>query len=232
MFLGLATIFSAFGAEYGPPLEGDMLIADSAGPSDTGIVGCSPMVLEDGKLLPDLPLFYNRMQPLNAWGSREMVDLIVESARHMRWLMPDASPITIGDISAQRGGSLHGHKSHRGGVDADIGLYTLGGKQNPHAFDRPGRGELDLEANWMLISTLLDSGQVDMILLDRGHIAQLRAYTVRAGLLTAEGADQIFVPEGHNAWSSVGVVVHVPGHQDHLHVRALCADGSKASSGN
>ncbi|GDX83107.1 hypothetical protein LBMAG42_49180 [Deltaproteobacteria bacterium] len=230
MLLLLTTILSAFAAEYGPPLEGDVMVAESAEPADTGVVGCSDLSLQDGSLLPDLPLFFNRMQPDHAWGTREMVDLIVESSRHMRWLLPDADPIAIGEISARKGGLLYGHKSHRGGVDADIGLYRSGGRQTPHMFERPAPGEFDLEANWMLISTFLDTGKVDMILLDRSHIARLRAYTLRAGLLTEEEADQIFVPEGKDSWGMVGVVRHVAGHEDHLHVRVLCSDGSKASA--
>ena len=206
------------------------MVAEASGPADTGVVGCSDQYLQDGTQLPDLPLFFNRTVPDHAWGSREMVEVIVDTSRHMRWLMPDADPITVGEISAKKGGVLYGHKSHRGGVDADIGIYKVGGHQNPHQFDAPGPGEFDVEANWMLMSTFLDSGKVDMILLDRGLIAKIRAYTLRAGLLTEEEAGQIFEVDNQDRWSGVGVVRHAPGHEDHMHVRVLCPDGSKASA--
>ncbi len=224
MLLPLVSIFSAFAAEYGPPMEGDVVVMSAAGQLDTGVVGCSDDSLQDGVLLPDLPLFFSRMQPNHAWGTHEMVDLIVDTSRHMQWLMPEADPIAIGEISAQRGGALYGHKSHRGGVDADIGIFHSGGKMPQNQFDDPG-GEFDVEANWTFISAMLDTGRVDMILLDHGHIARLRAYTLRAGLLTDEEADELFV--GDDAWGSSGVIRHAPGHRDHLHVRVLCADGSK-----
>lgn len=224
MLLPLVSIFSAFAAEYGPPMEGDVVVMSAAGQLDTGVVGCSDDSLQDGVLLPDLPLFFSRMRPNHAWGTHEMVDLIVDTSRHMQWLMPEADPIAIGEISAQRGGALYGHKSHRGGVDADIGIFHSGGKMPQNQFDDPG-GEFDVEANWTFISAMLDTGRVDMILLDHGHIARLRAYTLRAGLLTDEEADELFV--GDDAWGSSGVIRHAPGHRDHLHVRVLCADGSK-----
>ncbi len=224
MILPLLFILSAFAAEYGPTMEGDVAVLESGGPADTGVVGCTDDLLHDGVLLPDLPLFYARMQAPHAWGTREMVDLLVDSAAHMHWLMPEADPIAVGEISAPHGGALYGHKSHRGGVDADVGLFKTGGKQAQHQFDNPG-ADFDVEANWAFIATMIDSGRVDMILLDRAHISRLRAYALRAGLLTDEEADQVFV--GEDAWSKSGVIRHAPGHHDHLHVRVLCADGSK-----
>lgn len=225
----LTTIFSAFAAEYGPTIEGDFVVAESTEVSDTGAVGCSDQSLHDGIQLPDLPLFFTRSQPDHTWGSREMVELLVDTARHMRWLMPDASPITMGEISRQRGGELSGHKTHRGGIDADVGIYLTGARQQAGMFVDPGPSQFDVEANWALISAMLDTGRVDMILLDHAHIARLKAYVLRAGLLSEEEAAQIFVGEGKGSYRAVGVIRHAPAHRDHLHVRVLCPDGSRAS---
>jgi hypothetical protein len=207
-------------------------VTEFSGPADTGVVGCTDQRLHDGIELADLPLFYTLTQPNHSWGSREMVEVLVDTARHMRWLLPDADPITIGDISSRTGGPLSGHKSHRGGVDADIGIYLnmndRNGVQDPRQFLNPGPGGFDVEANWTLLSTLLDTGKIDMILLDRQHILRLRAYALQAGLLSDEEADQMFPGEGtRGSWENVGIVRHAPNHQDHLHVRVLCPDGSK-----
>ena len=225
----LITLFSAFAAEYGPTIEGDFVVAESTESADSGVVGCSDQVLHDGIQLPDLPLFFTRTLPDHAWGNREMIELLVDSARHMRWLMPDAAPITIGEISRQRGGELPGHKTHRGGIDADVGIYLSGGRQTPRMFANPGPGEFDLEANWALISAMLDTGRVDMILLDHAHIARLKAYTLAAGLLTEEEAAQVFLGDSRSNYRATGVIRHAPSHEDHLHVRVLCPDGSRAS---
>jgi penicillin-insensitive murein endopeptidase len=221
---------SAFAAEYGPTIEGDFVAAENSGPPDTGVVGCADQSLQDGVQLPDLPLFFTRSQPDHAWGTQEMVELLVDTARHMRWLMPDASPITMGEISRQRGGELSGHKTHRGGIDADVGIYLSGQRQAPGIFLNPGPGQFDVEANWALISAMLDTGRIDMLLLDRAHIARLKAYVLSAGLLSKEEASQVFVGEGRGSYQSTGVLRHAPNHQDHLHVRVLCPDGSRATA--
>lgn len=225
----LLAVLQAFAAEYGPTLEGDIVpsevVAEAA--MDTGVyASCADQWLDDGVQLPDLPLFYTRTTPRAAWGTPEMVDTIVEASRHMRWLMPEASPIVIGDISTEHGGFLPGHLSHRGGVDADVGIYSSGGKQVPGQFVNPGN-DFDVVANWALISALLDTGRIEFILLDQGHINRLRAYTLKAGLLTPEEAEDVF-PTGGRLWERTGYVRHAPSHQDHLHVRVTCTDGAQA----
>jgi penicillin-insensitive murein endopeptidase len=231
-------------------MEGDLILAQGPGEGgdygefggngDTGVVGCTDQRLQDGIELSQLPLFYTLTQPDHSWASAEMASAIVDASRHLRWLMPGADPLTIGDISARHGGFLNGHKSHRGGIDADVGIYhqipaagggLVSGWQDPRGFATPGPGQFDVEANWSLIQAFLDTGKVDMILLDRGHIAALRAYALRAGLLTDEEAEAMFPSEGsRNSWASTGIVRHAPNHTDHIHVRVLCADGSKADA--
>lgn len=227
----LLASFFALGAEFGPSLEGEVLpteadgvIAD--GGSDTGAAGCSDQYLSNGVQLPDLPLFFTRQVPDDAWGTPEMIDTIISATRHMRWLMPEASPVTIGDISHERGGFQSGHVSHRGGVDADMGIYSTGARQNLRGFDSLG-SNFDVVANWALVSALLDTGNVEFILLDRAHIARLRQYTTRAGLLTEAEAEEIF-PTDSRTWERTGIVRHAAGHDNHLHVRVLCSDGTHA----
>lgn len=221
----------ARGAEFGPSLEGEVLPAEADGVvqdggSDTGASGCSDQYLTNGVQLPDLPLFFTRQAPDDEWGSPEMIDAIISATRHMRWLMPEASPVTVGDISHEHGGFQSGHVSHRGGIDADIGIYSTGARQNARGFDSLG-SNFDVVANWALISAFLDTGNVEFILLDRAHIARLRQYTTHAGLLTEAEADEIFATDSHS-WDRAGVVRHAPGHDNHMHVRVFCSDGTRA----
>lgn len=225
----LFTALLASAASYGPEIEGQREIQETEEIRDTGVFGCSDQYLDEGTLLPDLPLFYARAQPDASYGSAEMVDLIVSAGRHMSWVLPSASPFVVGDISHARGGPISGHKSHRGGIDADIGIYKKGGWQHPRGFTTLSPSELDVEATWTLVSTLLDSGMVDFILLDQGHIRVLKAYTLKKGLLTEEEAERIFPAEGtRGVWERTGIVRHAPNHPDHIHVRVLCGDGTKA----
>jgi hypothetical protein len=221
----------AFGAELGPALEGEWIASEEPAPADTATFGCSDEYLQDGVLLPDLPLFYTRAQPDGSWGTQEMVDVLVEAGRHMYWLMPGASPFVVGDISRKGGGFLAGHITHRAGIDVDVGIYKRGAWQAKRSFTTLAPSELDVEATWALIQTFLDSGKIDFILLDRGHIAKLRAYTLKAGLLTQEEADRVFPPEGsRGSWADTGIIRHAPHHQDHVHVRVLCGDGTRAGA--
>jgi murein endopeptidase len=179
--------------------------------------------------LPELPFFYSRTQPDASWGTQQMVDLLVSTGRHMTGAMPNASPFVVGDISRRNGGPLSGHLSHRGGIDADVGIYKKGAWQSPHMFVDLTPSTLDVEATWLMIRTMLDTGLVDFILLDHGHIAAIRSYVLRSGLLTEAEANRIFVADGsRDAWSLRGVVRHAPNHRDHLHVRVLCGDGTRA----
>jgi len=228
--LAILTAMTALAAEYGPSLEGELLATEMSAIDDTAArTGCSDQYLQDGLHLPDLPLFYVRAQPDTSWGSAEMVDLLVDAGRHMSWLLPQASPFVIGDIARQRGGYLAGHLSHRGGIDADVGIYKKGAWQAARSFTRLAPSELDVEATWTLITTMLGTGNVDFILLDRKHIDRLHAYVLSAGLLTEEEAARIFPVEGTRAvWENTGILRHAPHHEDHLHVRVLCSDGSRA----
>lgn len=230
MILVWISTMTALAAEYGPALEDEVLATEMSAVDDTGAgASCSDQSLQDGVQLPDLPLFYVRAQPNHSWGSAEMIDLIVEAGRHMSWLLPQASPFVVGDISSKHGGYLAGHLSHRGGIDTDVGIYRKGGWQHARGFTRLAPSELDLEANWTLISTMLSTGKVDFILLDRGHISRLRAYVLSAGLLTDEEAARIFPAEGsRGVWANTGVLRHAPHHEDHIHVRVLCGDGKRA----
>ena len=205
-------------------MEGELIAVDVGPAEDTGVVGCSDQFLEVGDVLPDLPLFYNRTQPEHSWGTAEMLSVLMDTGRHMRWLLPEASALTIGDISARHGGFLSGHLSHRGGVDADVGIFRAGAWQDPRGFTKLGN-DFDVEANWALISTLLDTGKIDFLLLDQSHINRLKAYTLQKGLLTQEEVDAIF--PSARAWEHPGVVRHAPNHLDHVHVRVLCSDGSR-----
>jgi len=198
---------------------------DTGGPARGG---CTDQVLEDGVQLPENPYLYQLLNPDTAWGTPDLVDLVVDAAARMKELLPFGSPFVVGDLSARSGGVLPPHKSHRGGIDADIGLYR-GGAWQPRGILPFPATDLDVAANFMLLSTLLTSGRVDIILLDRAHIATIRSWAVSSGILDAQGADLWFPPAGSRyEKQGIGVVRHAPGHDGHLHVRVLCADGGRA----
>jgi murein endopeptidase len=184
---------------------------------------CYKKALRDGVQLPRNTSLYKRWHPEKAWGTAEMIETLTSAAEEMAWLMPEADPIVVGDISTKRGGRLDGHKSHRGGVDADIGLYWGDGQMYMQGFMNVSARDLDAEANWQLIRAMLETGHVERILLDNSLVRVLRRHVVRQGYLTQDEAWQVFpTPATGEMWRQKGVVHHSPGHRHHMHVRVNC----------
>lgn len=187
---------------------------------------CSKHWLFSGTQLPASPDLYKRWRPERAYGTPEMISVLQSAAEEMAWVLPDAEPLMVGDISSRRGGKLSGHRSHRGGLDADIGLYWKGGKMVLGGSGAAAARQIDPEANWHLIRSMLDTGDVERILLDQRIVNTLRRWTVDHGELSQEEADRIFWRSRSDprVWSMDGVVHHVEGHASHMHVRVKCPD--------
>ncbi len=229
---------SAHAGPFGPSLdegdEGSYVMADDSAvddAADTGVGGgssCDLFHLADGVQLPDNPALYTIWDARNAWGTPRLIDVLTDVSEEMLWKVPDADPLMIGDMSRRGGGYLHGHRSHRGGLDADVGIYSGHAQQSTTGLRTVAVSDLDLDTNLTFVLTLLGTGEVERILLDRGHIAALRRYAIDSGRLTEEEAHRIFILPGDgldvSPFSLDGVVHHVPGHKHHFHVRVRCGD--------
>ena len=231
----LLTLTTTAAAAPGGPFPDSLDTAsstDSASSIDSGLLPsmrtppeqCSTQVLHNGVQLPEMPALYSIWSADKAWGTMEMVQAVVSASEEMAWLMPSADPLIIGDISVRGGGHLSGHKSHRAGVDADIGIFTTGGSQPHHSgFINVTPSTMDYEANWLFWRSLLETELVDRILLDQSLIDAMRRWTIETGELTEEEAFEIFPPRGTpRLWSRTGIFQHATGHQNHIHLRVLC----------
>lgn len=190
-----------------------------------GQTECLDQSLIGGVQLIEQPELFLTMAPDAAWGRPEMIELITRAAEEMAWLKPENDPIVVGDISRRYGGFLDGHKSHRGGVDVDLGLYWGKGQMLKTGFKQGHPDELDLESNWLFIRSMLDTGLVDRILLDQRIIDRLKKWTVENGELTPEQAEKIFPPANAKRWTMTGIVHHTENHREHMHVRIRCSAG-------
>lgn len=200
------------------------------GPADTGPgeQECALVTLPDGVQLPENPDLYTIWNRSNAWGTRRMVDTIEQVAEAMAWRFPYADPFVVGDISRRGGGWMRGHRSHRGGLDADLGLYSLSGHQHQAGLRTVPVSELDLDVNLAFVLALFDTDNVERILLDRRLIAALRQHAVDTGALSEDEARAMFLLPSDgldvSPWTLHRVVHHVPGHHHHFHVRVYCGD--------
>ena len=185
---------------------------------------CSTQTLRNGVQLPPMSELYRIWNDDKAWGTPEMIQAIVTSSEEMAWLMPSADPLIVGDISTRFGGFLHGHKSHRAGVDADIGIFTVGGHQpQGGGFEYVTPETMDYETNWLFWRTLLETGMVDRILLDQKLIDAMREHLIATGELSYQEAQAVFPPRGTpRLWARTGVFQHASGHANHIHLRVLC----------
>ncbi len=185
---------------------------------------CDTRGLVRGELLPELPELYTRWEADRTWGTRYMNDTIISVAEEMAFILPEGDPIVIGDISRKGGGLLLGHKSHRNGVDADIGLYSGDNRQPADgAFHDLSPSTWDVEANWLMIKAMLDTGRVKFILLDQVLINDMRKWLLENRILERDEVDRIFPPPGTpRTWEMDGIVRHASGHRNHLHLRVRC----------
>ncbi len=173
--------------------------------------------------MPEMPELYTLLEPNVTWGTTTMVNTLLHAAEEIAWQIPKSDPVVIGDISHEHGGFMAGHRSHRGGLDADIGLYWGDAQQYQRGFITVAPSQLDADTTWTFISAMLDTGNVERILLDSSLIRMVRKAAIRSGDLSVEEAYQVF-PTGHSTspWNQTGVVHHSPGHRHHMHLRVSC----------
>jgi murein endopeptidase len=134
---------------------------------------------------------------------------------------PEAKPIKLGEFSKRGGGRLKPHSSHRTGRDVDIGYVVHNPTDGPR-FRRVTEENLDAEATWGLVHSLISTGSIEYIFMN--------AYVQRMLLPHAE---QELPPEELARWFSVAadgyaaqnraIVKHWRGHDDHMHVRFACS---------
>ena len=178
----------------------------------------------------------------SAWGTEELVGLIVRAARRVDREAPGGL-LEVGDLSSRRGGASQRHRSHQTGRDADLFLYVLDEADRPlsasamHRFGDDGwtrredergrklaqpRLRVDLARTWLLVRALLEDPAVDVqfLFLSAGLERVLLGHAATVGA----PADLL---------ARAAAVVHQPGgaalpHDDHLHLRVFCAAGDRA----
>ncbi len=196
-------------------------------PNDGSLLGGVPLPLE----APGLRFNPGR-DPAARYGTVEVVRALLEaSARVQREL--GGLPITINDLSLERGGPIPHHRSHQSGRDVDALFYQLGPDGQPIEsvgafFDPNGRGvdfrdladptddvalTLDVPRNWLFLQALIE-----------GEKAQLQNIYVAEHLRTllleharAEDAP----PSTIQRFEALTCQPSYP-HDDHFHFRFFC----------
>lgn len=187
--------------------------------------------LTDAVELPAIGPGFARYRPYakRNYGTTALVHAVERAAQEVARLAPSGARLLVGDLSAEFGGRVSGHASHRTGRDVDLLLYatTLDGVSvtspgfvhfGADGLACTGSGEyvqLDVRREWILIRSLLTDPEAEVlwIFASREIEAHVTAYALSIG-------------EPPQLVARAISVLHQPrdsaNHDDHLHVRVAC----------
>jgi LysM repeat protein len=167
---------------------------------------------------------YTLSRPELTYGSSHTVRSLQEAIAVWRRDYGFVGSLVITCISKPGGGKFRPHKSHQSGRDVDIRL-PVKKKDDASASDL---NDVDWNATWALVKTLIDGGQVQYIFLNSDRQRQLYKAALRAGAKKEELAKWIQFPQ--KSGTNHGIVRHADGHKAHLHVRFKCGPREKSCS--
>ena len=164
------------------------------------------------------------------WAQPGLVLAVQAAARKVQTALPGGSPLVVGDLSAREGGQVVRHATHRSGRDVDLLWYMTTPEgapiENAHfvqvGSDGLGRGadgnfvRLDVAREWLLIKSLLSSGQIDAQWMFASH--EVEALVIDYAIASGEDPELVWRAEN---------VLQEPAdslpHDDHLHLRIACS---------
>jgi murein endopeptidase len=147
--------------------------------------------------------------PGAAWATSETIEYVTRAAERVKSLHPDVPPLRVNAISQQEGGWLRPHRSHQNGRDVDLGFYYATAEA---ARCRACEKLMNVAANWELVKSLVITGDVQVILVDRNVQKVLYDYAISIG------EDRAWLDTLFDAGEQ-SVVKHARRHRDHFHVR-------------
>jgi len=188
-------------------------------------------VLTDASELPRKGPGYTRFRPRSPiyHGLPRLVAAIERAAAHVEETFPGGAPLVVGDLSAETGGKIPRHNSHRTGRDVDFLFYITSpsgiSRRNPGFIPLGADGfvrlpdesyaVLDVARQWALFRALLTDPTIDIQFLFMSR--RLEARVIEYAL--AKETDLELV------WHAQTVMLQ-PGdslpHADHVHVRIAC----------
>ena len=178
------------------------------------------VTLRGGVLLEGDDQTLEVQRPPRGWGKPLLVDTLRLAAQATQRQSPLLPHLILGDLSKEGGGCLPPHKSHRGGIDADVGYYMRGAHQRRWLGGATPE-TLDADRTWQLLRAFLSTGKLQFAFID---------YALQQPLF--EAGQRAGEPQEHlQAWfqwprpienAHETVIRHLGGHDNHMHVRFQC----------
>jgi penicillin-insensitive murein DD-endopeptidase len=153
------------------------------------------------------------------WGSQGLIELSEQASAEIAHLFPGGERLQIGDLSAEFGDFISGHKSHQNGLDADFAYFRLdhheqdpndlGGFEESFVVNGKLSNNFDLERNWTLIKLMASTGRINRIFVDQVIKLALCRYALEVG-------------DAPMHTETLRRLRPATNHADHLHVRLTC----------
>lgn len=164
----------------------------------------------------------------NFYGTGELIGLLERSARTVakHW---QGSRLTVGELSARKGGWLDGHHSHRNGRDVDVAFYMRDRRGKMAQFWRfvpfshskgarrgPRHLQFDDERNWKLVTAMLadPEARVQYMFV----CTSIRKRLLKQGRRSGASTELLRAAAAVLREPKVGNP-----HVDHFHVRIFCS---------
>lgn len=182
--------------------------------------------LEASVQLPELPDYFIRRCPINAYGTSTTIDYLVNGLARFRKRTHYQGEIVVGDLSRRQGGRYGPHKSHQSGRDVDLWLpvrarsYLRGCRSCGTDYCRPEPSDVDWRTTWQLIRELAQNKAVEVVFLDWALQEKLHEAARKQGMSAGELKRWIQWPRT----GSPALVQHANGHLRHMHVRFRCGE--------
>ena len=155
----------------------------------------------------------------HAWGKPLLVHSLETAIAAVDASYPLGTRVIIGDLSKNGGGCLPPHKSHRGGMDVDIGYWFRGGRQ-PRWLETARPHTLDADRTWLFLQALIRSGRVQYAFITYDLQEPLYDAALRHGWTESQLRPIFQYPRPVDRLA--GVIRHLKGHDNHSHIRMFC----------
>lgn len=168
---------------------------------------------------------YRIRERSRAWATSSTIDRLVQAFDQLLAIDPAAPRVRVHDLSLRAGGPMDGHKSHQSGRDVDITYYQHGCRGDCRG--RPvAPYEFDAVRQWRVLRYWLERDHAEFVFIDYALQQPLYEAAKASGATARQLARWFQYPRGPLFPS--GLIRHVPGHANHVHVRFRCTPGDRA----
>ena len=179
--------------------------------------------LEKGVALPKRGRGFRRIHAKRFFGTDETIKLLEYTGARLDQAYPGTEPLLVGAIAKKGGGKSGTHRSHQNGIDVDWAYLEKGNPKRRYYKSNVRADDLDYEKNWFLFETVILTGRVSYIFVDRSMLKKLHRAARNAGW-SSEALRPIF---GNRRFKGADRVIrHWPGHTYHAHLRFRCSPGA------